>query len=263
MNVNRLTNIFLVGLVCVIPTEVLASIWSGTGTGSSANNLAASLTITKVGDDLQVVLTNTTAEITLKNQDVLMGVSFDVASGFTLVAKSATASGFLDLGNNLLSPSNSGDAGYNDVSNEWAYLQTGNSISIGTSGRDGLGASDIIDSTANDRNNGATAPDGADFGIVSSSTTVANTDINKNKSPYIQNSATFLLSGELGDDFDIADSISSVLFVYGTSTSEPSFPGTPPGTPPGGGGQNPIPEPTALLVWSLLIGMGVAYRRYR
>lgn len=245
---------FVVALVAISPC--MASIqFAGAGSGSSSNNLAASATFDVVGGSFQVTLANSSIYAIAAPQDVLMGLYFSVIGITDLTpaaSNAATASGFIvysDNGNILQNPGSPG-AGYLDVSGEWAYVESTSgstgTFRLGTAGRGVWGASDVMNGA--DRNN-SQAPDGADFGIVSSVTDLTSGNNGyKNNGPYVQDSVLFDL-GPVPVGFQLTtDAIASVTFVYGTSSSDPSFPGNPVVGPP-----PPVPEPASFAVWSMLI----------
>ena len=229
----------------------------GSGSGSSVNNLAASATFDIVAGNFQVTLKNTSTSAIAEPKDVLMGLYFSIIGITDLTpaaSNAATASGLLVYsGNTIQNPAISG-AGYLDVSGEWAYVESSSSgtgtFKLGTAGRGVWGAGDVMNGA--DRNN-SQAPDGADFGIVSSVTTLSSGNNGYQiNGPYVKDSVLFNL-GSVPLSFQLsADVISGVTFVYGTSTSDPSFPGNPPPPPPVGG---TIPEPTSVAVWSLILGL--------
>jgi len=250
---------FVVALVAISPC--MASVqFAGAGSGSSSNNLAATATFDVVGGSFQVTLANSSIYAIAEPQDVLMGFYFSVIGIADLTpaaSNAATASGFIVYPGNILQNPSSPGAGYLDVSGEWAYVESASgstgTFQLGTAGRGVWGASDVMNGA--DRNS-SQAPDGADFGIVSSVTDLTSGNNGyKNNGPYVQDSVLFDL-GPVPVGFQLTtDAIASVTFVYGTSSSDPSFPGNPVIGPP----PPFVPEPTSVAIWSLIVGLSAVF----
>lgn len=225
----------LTGIV-LLAAEASASV---TFTGSSGS-LSAEATFASSGSDLQVTLTNTSSADVLVPTDVLTAVFFSIAGNPTLTPLSA-----------VLAPGSTVLFGTTDpggvVGGEWAYKSASGVSSTG------LGIFGPGDRFPGSNLQGPTSPDGLQYGITSAgdNPSTGNTPVTGTNA-LIKNSVIFTLGG-LPVGFALND-IGDVVFRYGTSLSEPSFPGTP-----------QVPEPASVLTWIGLAGLGllVAHRRRR
>ncbi len=211
----------------------------------TSGNLSASAEFEIVGDNLQVVLTNTSMADVLSRNDVLTAVFFDIADDPTLTRESA----ILNTGSTVVHVPGGGsgtDTG-GVVGGEWAY-RADKGIS---SSRLGIfGTSDLF---PGNNLQGPVNPDGLQYGITSpgDDLTTGRSAVTGGKSwnpiSLIQHSVVFTL-GNLPLGLSL-DDIMNVRFNYGTKIN--TIPGN--GTPPGG----IVPEPASLAVWGMLAGVGL------
>jgi hypothetical protein len=173
-------------------------------------SLAASAVFDLSGTTLTVTLTNTSHDDTTDNTDVLTAVAFDVNPSHTLTPVSASLNGSTTIG----SIANVGDG--------WGYgtglSAHGQNSAISASGTfNGLGHSNF--SAASN------SLGGSNYGVLAAGTVAS--DLNhgtQNQEPFVVDSVQFRLTASSG--FTLADLGSSVVFQFGTSTSEPSFDGS-------------------------------------
>ncbi|HET7569879.1 MAG TPA: XDD4 family exosortase-dependent surface protein [Gammaproteobacteria bacterium] len=247
--------LFTVSAAVATPITFTAS---GTAAG---NSVSASAQFTFSGDNLTIVLTNTSGAAT--GQDVpgstLTGLFFDLTGNPTLTPVSATASDIVQEGE-----CDTGDCSGTgvDVGGEFGYQhESGSGFPNGAG--EGIASAGYITTglphNIGNFNNGAAGTDldspasldGINFGIVSNS--YANPNGGLASEPLVQDHVTFFLSGVDGlDNLDI----SNVSFQYGTSFSEANIPATP---------VQPVPGPDGLLMFAtgllLLAGLGYASRK--
>ncbi len=194
--------------------------------------LSADVSLSIVGGDLQVVLTNNSPDDVLVPSQVLTAVFFDLGGSPALTPVSALLNGSAVF---------FGPTGGGNVGGEWAYgtgiSAFGQTFGYGISST-GLGL--FGQANFNGANlDGPTAVNGLGYGITSAGDDLAtgNAEVTGNV-PLIQDSVTFLLSGST--DFTVLPTISHIQFIYGTSLAE----------------NTPVPEPaTFLLLGSGLIGL--------
>lgn len=191
-------------------------------TGASGN-LEATVSFDVSGSNLVVTLTNSSANDVLIPADVLTGVYFDITgSAVSLSRISAVVPG----GSAVLF--GAADPG-NVVGGEWAYLgglsgaPGGAKHGISSSGLGLFGPGDLFPGS---NLAGPASPGGLEYGITSAGDNPAtgNTPVT-GANALIKNSVVFTLGG-LPGGFDLGR-IGNVRFQYGTSLTEPSFPGVP------------------------------------
>jgi len=236
-----------IGLLAITAAPAIAAV----SFDASSGDLSASAEFEIVGNDLQVILTNTSGADVLEQKHVLTAAFFDMAGDPDLTPKSAELYG----GSTVVNVRGKGDGTDGDgktVGGEWAYRDvSGTSIPHGY-GISSSGVGDIFgvpDLFPGNNLQGPESPDGIQYGITSAGDdiTTGNKAVTggtrKNRISLIQNSVIFLLSG-LPDNFTLAG-ITNVSFNYGTDLNT---------IPPNGG---VIPEPASLAVWGALAGVGL------
>lgn len=187
-----------------------------TFTGSDPSGRSASVTFEATGSTLIVTLTNTSPLDTLVPSDLLTAVFFDIPVGIALSPVSATlAAGSTLVNYPLTAPPTT------DLSGEWAYHTIGveSRVGISSAGYGLFGPQDRFNTESN--LDGPASPDGMNFGIASADDDVDTGNRPLRVVPYIKNEVIF----QLLDSFDL-DSISNVIFQYGTGLNEPSFSGS-------------------------------------
>ncbi|MBZ8139386.1 PEP-CTERM sorting domain-containing protein [Rubrivivax gelatinosus] len=219
----------------------------------SQNQLAASVSFELVGNQLQVVLSNTGSADVRTGEQVLTAVFFDLGAAVSLQAISALSGGATYIAKNWVSA-----AGTN-VGGEWAYKtlsQYGATAAISSSSLGILfGQEDRID--VNSNLEGPARPDGLQYGITTTTDNRATGGGGVATSPLTVGSVSFLF--DVIGDLDL-DSISKVTFQYGVALGEPNFSGK---LQDGSGGGS-VPEPASLaLAGSALLGLAAVRRRRR
>lgn len=260
-----------VGWADTVPATFTASGNDGTSNGSNPLAASARFSVDSNGH-LVVVVTNTSAAATTSNTDVLTGIFFDLQPQATLLTQPAPQGSAVLTGANdtLLNVNNTptlpfvyASNGYLDVSGEWGFGQsssgfgfTGSSngsandfsthYGIESSGA-AFSSNDVINPLKNydyDTDHGL---QGADFGLVSSTTT----SVNGQQDYFVKSSITFTLNFNPALLSNLQ--VQNVHFAYGTSNAgEPDLTGTP----------TPSPAPLPSVAWA---GLGllsvVAVRR--
>jgi len=234
----------------------------------SQGDLGAQVTFYQAspGQDLVVTLQNTgsAAEVPA---DVLTAVFFGMSDPDPVLTNKVSAvlgtgSTVWEGGTDITSTVAGGVVG-----GEWAFKQgfsktfTAGTVSgtptygissAGFSGTPSFGKNDRFPGDNLDPpDNGA--PDGLNYGIVSSIGAGANSEVRGE--PLVKDTVVFTLGVPTG--FDLDGKVSDVWFQYGTGWSEPSFPGY------GSGGGPPVPEPVTLAGVLLAVGGLGRYVRRR
>jgi len=242
------------------------------GNTAGGPGLSAAATFTVTGNNLTIVLTNTSTTNVGDPTQVLLGLFWNSTSSATL------AGGDLGRGTAVVtSGSTTVNGGYapgnvgGNISSEWAFssnVPAAGSISapakfgVGGSGFGGwFGSGDIMSIDPTNRLNPTNAgpPDGVGGGIVNSSYVTGGGNGGVTAQTEVNDSITFNFT--LSSTFSVKDSIAKVWFVYGTSAGEvPPVVGNPP--PVGSGPSTPLPA----SVWTggaIMVGLaGMAkYRR--
>jgi hypothetical protein len=226
----------------------------------SSGNLAAKVTFdNSVSGVLTVTLENVGGDV-LVPADILTAVFFDLAPGTGLTKVSAVvAPGSSIVYDNDGTPATTGPGTV--VSGEWAY-KTGlggsapGNTGISSSGLSPLfGGGDRFSTAASANLQGPDSPAGFEYGLLSAldNPTTGNKQVKdgQNDDGFIKNAVVFTFNTT--GVFDLTR-ISNVSFQYGTSLTEPNYPGEPPEETPTG-----TPEPSTLLMGALaLAGFGVA-----
>lgn len=250
---NRIVSLIAVGIVLM--GWSVDAVWADSALFSfSSGTRAAEVEFEKIGDDLQVTLTNTSLHDVLEPVDVLTAVYFDIAGNPVLTAESAM------LADASIVIQDDAPPGGN-VGGEWAFRQglaagelpDDQAYGLSSTGIGVFGPGDLIDPLTPLAH--PASPNGLEYGILSLADDfdTGNGGV-KNEEGLIHNSVQFLLSG-IPSGFDYS-SISNVRFQYGTSLSEPNFSGSAIAT---------VPEPTSLslLATGALGFIGYGWRRKR
>ena len=212
---------------------------------------SASATFEVSGTNLVVTLRNTSTYDALVQNELLSGVFWDMAGTPTLTAVSGVlgADGSVQMhdGTSVTNYMSLGAGAA--VGGEFGYNGSISSAGIGQYGINANGVGGFF----GDGNrfpganlHGPTSPNGANFGIASTSDDLATYNGNQYRNlPVIQGSVVFTLSGVVAG-FDPSAAISNVRLQYGTSLSDPHI----------------VPEPTTLaLLGAGLLGLGAGARR--
>lgn len=238
---------FLAGLFTIAASAPLAASGSVVFTGSSGS-LSASASFDKVGTQLKVVLTNTSAFDVLVPVDVLTALFFNIAGNPALTRSSGISGGPTFLGTSMVSGAGT------VVGGEWAYLnglaQYSANSGISSVGLSIFGPGDLFPGP---NLSGPVSPDGLQYGLTSAGDNSATGNAAILGNELTKNSVTFFLDGF--GAFSLSQ-ISSVTFQYGTALDEGHFGGG------GGGGGGTVPEPMTLALFGLgALGMAEIRRR--
>ena len=221
-------------------------VFDGSAPGVGNNYLAARAEFECTANLLIITLTNISTAYTEIPAELLSGVSFDIAGSPVLTPVSVfIAPGSVTVNNAPTGPSPG------EVSGEWAYRGdlngpfNGAQYGINVNGQGDLfGPPHLFPGIDLDP---PASPNGMNYGIVSAGGIGPNANLPLTVEPFVQNSVVITLSHNGG--FTCED-IFNVGFQYGTSQSEPFYPG------------DPIPEPaTASLLLMGLAGLAARLRR--
>jgi hypothetical protein len=227
-----------------------------TGVGTDGRSAKASFSIS--GGDLILVLTNLDANSALPAPDathVLTGLFFNISGNPSLSPTSVTASDLVANGQTGPGPSHTPVGGGTNVAvtGAWAYkntagLYSGYNYGVSATGLAGIfGSGDIVAGASPVPGQQGTAPDGLDFGVISSamdnSTTLNNDGIAT--TAVIDDHVTI----DLGAFSGSPNAITAVLFQYGTAQADASIPVLNPNAS--------VPEPSKAIALSGLFGLGL------
>lgn len=211
------------GVLAFVGGTASASLtFAGSSSGWGTPGLkSAEVTFAVFGNDLQVTLTNTSANDVLVPADVLTAVFFDVSgAGLSL----SRTSGLLNAGSTVFYDSDGQPAG-GVIGGEWAYKSglsgapSGASYGISSTGLDLFGPGDRFPGPDLQS---PPSPDGLQYGLLSAgdNTATGNGGIT-GSGGLIKNSVVFRL-GNLPSNFDL-NRINNVFFLYGTTIGEGGF----------------------------------------
>lgn len=254
----RLITKFAIALALSAPLVGLGShgaqATAGTFDGSFTNPASsqtdtAEAVFSVSGQELTLVLTNTSTFGQYQNPDVLSGLFFSISGNPTLTGVSATASGLID-------PST---AGPQNVSKDWAFQYSASGYTGGAAALQqtqyGVGAAGYSSLNPNFGKSGfgsgkAGNTQGLDYSIVGPDFSGIN---GNGAGTLVEDSVTFLFSG-LPQSFSLSD-ISNVVFAYGTA---PDYTVAASGTTGSSSGGTAVPEPASLaLLVPGLIALGL------
>jgi len=202
---------------------------------------SATADFARSGSNLLVTLTNTSTADATKPTDILTAVYFDIAGSPSLTRVSATVpvtSEVWEIGSGTLKT-----PGDRVVGGEWAYLLP---PGIASTGLGVFGSGDVFPGL---NLQGPASPDGVQFGITSAGDDLTTGNGGISGQWLIQNSAVFTLGGY---NLEPSDTISNVVFQYGTALDEPQYAGS------------VVPEPSSMVLTAFgLIGLIVRGWRRR
>jgi hypothetical protein len=211
--------------------------FSGSGPNPEASNAIASAlaTFSITGNNLTLILQNTTSPRTAAQGNALTGVVFDIDSATPALSLTGIA---LTGGSSIWTSEVSSNTS-NSLLGSWTNVLGSSPLAeygvatTGFAGRFHGGSLTLGNASPN-------------YGIVAAGTfDGTKVPFGGSQFPFIQDSLTFTFSGIAG----VSESqFSGVKFLFGTDGTGIVPP--PPGGPPPG-----LPEPTSVAVWSLLVGI--------
>ena len=242
----------------------------------STSSLSASASFTIEGNQLRILLTNTDAATGSDKPTspgaVLSGLYFNLGtSTFTPLS----ASVYTGAPNGVIQPGSiiqtskcdvQSCSGETNIGGEWSYAQGGASWLPGTT--QGIASAGYLnDSTSSGNFNGPNlqnpdALNGIEFGLVPNGWAAWSGNGGLDGNALIEGTVEFVL--EIPEGVQVLETdIGKVYFMYGTSPSETSIPGTSTTTTGGGGTTNgSVPEPALLSVLGVALA-GAALRMRR
>lgn len=233
------TLLTIVAAFGLLATHAIADTVTFTG---SSGGLAASVTFTVNGTDLDVILMNASNGDPIDPASILSAVLWDMTGSPTLTATSANSCPTCTI--KYGGPGGSGG----DVGGEWGYLE--GSLGTGvtqTEGLSSMGGGNFGVGTRFNTNELQGPPsgslDGIQYGIAPTTDTTGNDNGGLSGNFMEINEVDFVLGG-LPNGFSVQSGISNVRFQYGTSFDETHF---------GGGGDGKVPEPGSIV----LLGSGL------
>ena len=180
----------------------------------SSGVYSATADFMRTGSNLIVTLTNTSTADAMVPTDILTAVYFDIAGSPALTRTSAVVpltSDVWEIGSGTLET-----PGDRVVGGEWAYLLP---PGISSTGLGIFGSGDLFPGS---NLQGPAGPDGIQFGITSAGDNLATGNGGLSGQWLIKDSVIFTLGGY---NLEPSATISNVVFQYGTSLDEPTFPG--------------------------------------